>query len=340
MVTIGGSNRTTERMRNVQKMKRPAREAQELSQQLENFRYALELDEKSLATIQKYLHDAKVFLDYLEGKGPLCKERTIAFKAWLAQHYAVRSANSMLTAVNQFLRFIQREECCVKLFRLQYQTFCDERKELSRREYEALLESAGVQGRTRLLLILQTICATGIRISELRYITVEALHLGSAVAKNKGKSRVILIPSQVCQGLLQYAREQAIESGPVFVTRSGKPVDRSNVWREMKALCEKTEVIREKVFPHNLRHLFACTFYEKEKDVMHLADILGHKNVNTTRIYVLSNGEEHRMQIEALDLFSVEQLPDVGTKKKIQHNGILCCTYLKKADLLKRKRYY
>ena len=285
-------------------MKDPALEAQEREELLDRFRRALELEEKSPATIQKYLHDVRTFLEWRQGQGPLCKEQVIAFKSWLAQRYAVRSANSMLAAVDHFLRFLQAEECCVKLFRIQYQTFCDRRMELRREEYEALREAAVQSGQERLALILQTICATGIRIGELKAITVEALLTGSAVAENKGKSRVVLLPRRMCRELLQYAAERGISSGPVFVTRSGRPVDRGNIWKGMKGLCARAGVDPAKVFPHNLRHLFAATFYEKEKDIMHLADILGHRSVNTTRIYILSSGEDHRMQIEALDLFS------------------------------------
>ena len=274
---------------------------------LEEFRHALELEEKSPATVRKYLHDVQVFLRYLDGEETVCKEKLIAYKEWLMGRYAVTSANSMLTAANRFLRFAGAADCCVKLFRLQYHTFCDNRAELSRAEYGRMLRAAEERGNRRLYFILQTLCATGIRIGELSSITVEALRQGTAVACNKGKSRAILLPKGLCGLLLAYAREQRIASGPVFVTRGGRPVDRSNVWREMQSLCKRAQIPPQKGYPHSLRHLFARTFYEKEKDIMHLADILGHHNVNTTRIYVLSDGEVHRAQIEDLDLFVVKK---------------------------------
>ena len=281
-------------------MREPAKTTGEI---LREFQRYLELNEKSQATIRKYLHDIQVFLRRQEDLDHVRKEQVIAYKEWLIQHYAVTSANSMLTAANQFLRFIGAEDCCVKLFRMQYRTFCDNRTELSRREYEQMLRAAERQGKTRLYFVLQTLCATGIRISELSSITVEALERGCAVTNNKGKSRLILIPKGLCRILRHYAQQRGVTTGPVFVTRCGRPVDRSNVWKEMKRLCPNAAVSKSKVYPHNLRHLFARTFYEKEKDIMHLADILGHQSVNTTRIYVLSDGEGHRAQIEDLDLF-------------------------------------
>ena len=204
---------------------------------LEAFRRCLELDEKSEATIRKYMHDVKVFLTFQKGKGSFRKEQIIGYKNWLGERYAVRSANSMLTAVNQFLKFVGAGECCVKLFKLQYQTFCDQRKELGREEYRRLLETARRKKQIRLYFLILTLCATGIRISELQYITVEAAMSGNTIAKNKGKSRVILIPQKLCDVLLDYAAWIGISHGPIFITRGGRPVDRSNVWRAMQKLC-------------------------------------------------------------------------------------------------------
>ena len=290
-------------------------------QALEQFRRQLELEEKGERTIGKYLHDVTIFLEYVAPCAVFCKEDVIAYKAWLAERYAVRSANSMLTAVNRFLVFLGAGECVVKQFRLQTQTFCDQRRELNLEEYRRLLESAWRQGKGQLYYMLQTLCATGIRVGELSSITVEAALQGSAVARNKGKTRVVLLPAVLCEMLLEYAEECGVVSGPIFITRSGKPVDRSNVWRNMRKLCQQAGVQPDKVFPHNLRHLFARTFYQREKDITHLADILGHQSVNTTRIYVSSSGEEHRAQIEALGL--AVQKAQLSAHQ--QHNVILCC---------------
>lgn len=288
---------------------------------LERFRRGMEMEEKGGRTIEKYLHDVTMFLEYMAPRSAFGKKDVIAYKAWLAERYAVRSANSMLTALNRFLVFLGAGACAVKQFRLQTQTFCDQRKELSREEYGRLLEEAWRQGKIQLYYILQTLCATGIRVGELPAVTVEAAMQGSAVARNKGKTRVILLPAALCEMLLEYARGCGVESGPVFVTRSGKPVDRSNIWRGMRRLCQQSGVQPEKVFPHNLRHLFARTFYQQEKDLTHLADILGHQSVNTTRIYIASSGEEHRAQIESLGLaVPIAHLPICE-----QHNVILCC---------------
>lgn len=259
-------------------------------------------EEKSPATIQKYRHDVRCFLDWAGPPERLDKERVMGFKRMLSTEYAVRSANSMLSAVNCYLRYLGREDCCVKQFRLQMDTFCDQRKELRREEYFRLLEAAREAGREQLYYLLQTVCATGIRVSELRYITVEALGQKAAVAYNKGKSRVILLPGRLCDVLLEYAARRGITTGPVFLTGQGNVLNRSNIWSSMKALSCTAQVSREKVFPHNLRHLFARTFYQQERDISRLADILGHRSVNTTRGYIISSGEEHRRQIETLGL--------------------------------------
>lgn len=274
----------------------------------------LKEEEKSQATIQKYRHDVRCFLDWVGPSEQLDKECVMRFKELLSRKYAVRSANSMLSAVNCYLRYLGREDCCVKQFRLQMDTFCDQRKELCREEYFRLLETARMAGREQLYYLLQTVCATGIRISELRYITVEALEQKAAVAHNKGKSRVILLPAKLCDVLLGYAAQHAITTGPVFLTERGNVPNRSNIWSSMKALSCAAQVSEEKVFPHNLRHLFARTFYQQERDISRLADILGHRSVNTTRGYIISSGEEHRRQIESLGLIDGSR-PVTGGRK-------------------------
>ena len=268
---------------------------------VESFRKQLILDEKREATIQKYTHDVRRFLSY-HGKQTVCKEDVIQYKAWLAEHYAVRSANSMLIALNQFLRFQGAGDCCVKPLKVQRQTFCDKKKELSQAEYFRLLEAARRNGDMRLHLAIQTICATGIRVSELAYITVEAARRGRADIALKGKLRTILLPARLCRRLLKFAGKNKIAFGAIFLTKSGRPLSRTQIWAEMKCLCAKAGVAAEKVFPHNLRHLFARTFYELKKDVVKLADIMGHSSIETTRIYTATSGKEYRRQMELLGL--------------------------------------
>lgn len=251
-------------------------------------RHLLE-DEKSSATVQKYLRDVKAFADFLD-KRELSKQEVIEYKKHISEEYAPASVNSMLVSVNSFLNFIERSECRVKLIKIQRQMFVSEKKELTAAEYRRLLKAA--QG-TRLALVIQTICETGIRVSELEFITVEAVDAGRAVVDCKNKTRVIFIPTPLRKLLLQYIRRTGVKTGSVFVTKSGKPLNRSNIWRDMKALCKKANVSAEKVFPHNLRHLFARTFYSLERDIVRLADLLGHSSINTTRVYTIETGKEH-----------------------------------------------
>nr|WP_317284118.1 tyrosine-type recombinase/integrase [uncultured Dysosmobacter sp.] len=290
--------------------------------QLDTFCCHLKEEEKSGATIQKYCHDIRCFLAWVGSLETLSKDQVMEYKAMLETKYAVRSANSMISAVNSFLRYMGREECCVKQFRFQENTFCDCRKELRKEEYFRLLDAAKGTGRNQMYYLLQTICATGIRVSELRFITVEALREKAAVARNKGKSRVILLPSGLCTMLLEYARENGIAEGPVFLSRRGNTLNRSNIWSSMKRLGNTARVPLEKIYPHNLRHIFARPFYQQEKDISHLADILGHQSVNTTRGYIISSGEEHREQIETLGL--VDKICDDADEKITQHNVRLC----------------
>ena len=262
---------------------------------------ALREAEKSAATIEKYLHSVRQFVTRCAGQR-VDKALVLEYKARLGENYAPSSANAVLAAVNGFLRFWGFERCCVKPFKLQKRLFCPEEKELSREEYIRLIKAAKEKSSERLALLLESICATGIRVSELPYITVEAVAQGEAVVTCKGKTRTVFLPAALQKKLSRYAQRKHIQSGPVFVTRTGKPMNRSNIWREMKALCERAQVAPSKVFPHSLRHLFARTFYSIDHDVAKLADLLGHSNINTTRIYIITTGAEHRRKMETMRL--------------------------------------
>jgi len=258
-------------------------------------------NEKAEATIQKYIHDIRCFMEYANDR-ILDKSLILKYKGILEQKYTVRSANSMLAALNAFLRFAGWCDLCVKQFKVQKEAYCSEEKELTKAEYTALVRTAEHKKNERLSLVVQTICGTGIRVSELQSITVEAVRRGEAVVSCKGKTRKIFIVKALQKKLLRYATEQGIVSGLLFVTKSGKPLNRSNIWRQMKELCEQAGVSPQKVFPHNLRHLFARTFYGIEKDIAKLADILGHANINTTRIYIITTGAEHQRRMENMRL--------------------------------------
>ena len=265
------------------------------------FREHLILEERSEITVEKYIRDAKAFSAYAQNTA-VTKEIVIAYKKHLQENYAVRSVNSMLASINSLFAFLGWHDLRVKSLKLQQQVFCPEEKELTKAEYTRLCRTAERNHNERLNLILQTICGTGIRVSELRYITVEAIKQGEAVVNCKAKTRSVFIVKELKQKLLRYAAEQNIKSGMIFVTRTGKPISRTNIWREMKALCEEANVSPQKVFPHNLRHLFARVFYGIEKDIAKLADILGHSSIDTTRIYIISSGTEHRRRMENMHL--------------------------------------
>ena len=265
------------------------------------FEEHLILEERSKTTVEKYIRDVKAFAVYTQG-GAVTKETVIAYKKCLQETYAVRSVNSMLASINGLFSFLGWHDLRVKSLKLQQQVFCPEEKELTRAEYTRLCRTAERKHNKRLNLILQTICGTGIRVSELQYITVEAVKHGEAVVNCKAKTRSVFIVKELKQKLLRYAAEQNIKSGMIFVTRTGKPISRTNIWREMKALCAEANVNPQKVFPHNLRHLFARVFYGIEKDIAKLADILGHSSINTTRIYIISTGTEHRRRMENMRL--------------------------------------
>ncbi|MFR2464884.1 MAG: tyrosine-type recombinase/integrase [Clostridia bacterium] len=262
---------------------------------------ALREAEKSAATMEKYLHHVRQFVAHDAGRR-IDKALVLEYKTRLGKLYAPSSANAALAAVNGFLRFWGFESCCVKPFKVQKQVYCSEEKELTREEYVRLIKAAKEKSSERLALLLETICATGIRVSELPYITVEAVARGEAVVHCKGKTRTVFLPAALQKKLRRYMQSQKIQSGPVFITRTGKPMNRSNIWREMKALCERANVAPSKVFPHSLRHLFARTFYSIDHDVAKLADLLGHSNINTTRIYIITTGAEHRRKMETMRL--------------------------------------
>ena len=258
-------------------------------------------EEKSRATVEKYIRDTKVFSAFVHG-GELTKETVIAYKKQLQEKYAPRSVNSMLASLNSFFEFIDRRDLKVKSMKLQQKVFRPEERELTKAEYTRLCRTAERKGSIRLSLIMQTLCGAGIRVSELRYITVEAAKRGEAAVDCKSKTRSVFIVKELGKKLLRYAGQQGIKSGMIFVTRTGGPVSRTNIWREMKALCAAANVSAQKVFPHNLRHLFARVFYNMEKDIAKLADILGHSSINTTRIYIISTGTEHRRRMENMRL--------------------------------------
>lgn len=268
---------------------------------LEAFRLHLVESEKSPATIEKYIRDVRRFAAYAAGR-PVTRGLIAAYRAQLGSAHAVSSANSMLAALNAFVRFMGWMDLHTRQFRQQRSAYLPEEKELTRAEYERLVRTAYIIGNDRLGLILQTLCATGMRVSELPYITVEALHRGEATVRSKGKTRTVFVVSHLRKLLLRYARAQGIADGPVFITRRGRPVSRIAIWRDMKALCRSAQVNPGKVFPHNLRHLFARIFYSMEKDIARLADVLGHSSINTTRIYLATTGAEHRRSMEQMRL--------------------------------------
>lgn len=269
--------------------------------QLKDFVNHLKNEEKSIATIEKYLRDVKAFFSFVPGR-QIEKKHVLSYKEHLRDNYAVASANSMLAALNAFFRYANATFLCVKQFKVQRDAFRSPEKELSREEYNRLVRTAESKQNLRLSLLLQTICGTGIRISELHFITVEAVMRGETAVNCKGKIRHIFLVSALRKKLLRYARSNGISSGPIFLSKSGSPLNRSNVWREMKALCRLANVSPSKVFPHNLRHLFARVFYGIEKDIAKLADLLGHTSINTTRIYIATRPDEHKRYMETMRL--------------------------------------
>ena len=268
---------------------------------ISKFKEYLIEEEKTKATLEKYIRDIECFYGWVADK-ELNKVCVLNYKEYLIEKYAVASVNSMLSSINSFFSYLEWFELRVKTIKVQRQIFASNEKELTKGEYEKLLTAAKAKSNQRLYLLMQTICSTGIRVSELRFITVEAINRGRAEINCKGKHRCAFLPAKLCKILKNYVREQKIKSGAVFVSKNGNPLDRSNIWSNMKKLCKEAGVSEKKVFPHNLRHLFARTYYTLHKDVVRLADILGHNSVNTTRIYTMETGEIHRKQIQRLGL--------------------------------------
>ena len=270
-------------------------------QHIQRFRDYLIAEEKSENTQQKYLRDVTAFAAWL-GTRAADKAAVLAYKQMLVASYAPASVNAALSSLNSFFTFLEWHDCRVKMLKIQRQIFANREKELTKAEYERLLSAAKQRKNQRLYYLMQTVCSTGIRISELRFVTVDAVKAGQALIHCKGKMRLVILPAQLCRLLRAYIAERHIKSGAVFVTQNGKPLDRSNIWSDMKKLCAVAGVPETKVFPHNLRHLFARTYYSMQKDVVRLADILGHSSVNTTRIYTMETGETHRKQLQRLGL--------------------------------------
>ena len=268
---------------------------------IEQFQKYLIETEKSKSTMDKYLHDVKSFFDYTGCKF-IEKSTVLAYKSTLIERYSIASVNSILSSLNSFFNYLEWYELRVKTIKVQKQIFASTEKELTKAEYERLLTAAKSKHNERLYLLMQTICSSGIRVSELKYVTVESLQKEYAEVNNKGKRRIVYLPKELCKILKAYCKSQNRKSGAVFVTKNGKPLDRSNIWSDMKKLCKEANVSEKKVFPHNLRHLFARTYYSLQKDIVRLADILGHSSVNTTRIYTMESGEIHRRQIQKLGL--------------------------------------
>lgn len=266
---------------------------------IQDYKNHLINEEKSRATVDKYIRDIDAFRNWANGRD-VDKISVLEYKEYLISAYAPRSVNSILSSLNSLFDYLGWHDCKVKTLKIQNQIFIDADKELTKQEYMRLLKAA--KSNKRLYYLMQTICSTGIRVSELKYITVEAVRAGQATIRCKGKMRTVILPKQLCKILKGYINECNIKSGAVFVTKTGRPLDRSNIWSDMKNLCDSAGVVRSKVFPHNLRHLFARTFYSLQKDIVRLADILGHSSVNTTRIYTMESGDVHRRQIERMEL--------------------------------------
>ena len=266
------------------------------------YREYLQDEERSRATVEKYLRDVRVFLEYVGENQVLGKERIREYKEGLRERYKISSANSMLAAVNSFLVFLGREEMKVKLFKVQKVLYSRPEREMTEKDYEKLVRTARRCGDLSMSMLLQTIGSTGIRISELRFITVESLEVGRAEIYNKGKSRVVLLPVELSRMLKKYCREAGILTGSIFVTKHGNPVDRSNVSKKMKQLAREAGVDENRVFPHNFRHLFARIFYSVEKDVVRLMDLLGHASISTTRIYTMTTEDQPRRQMSRMKL--------------------------------------
>ena len=264
---------------------------------LERFKQDLTAQNKAPATVEKYLRDARAFLRFSKNQ-TITADLLLSYRTFLSKTRTANSANSVIAAANSFFRFCGKKDLRIKPFKMQRKIYCSEEKELTKEEYRRLVHAAD----ERIALLLQTVCSTGIRISELEFITLEAAKTGESTVRCKGKSRTVFLIPALRKKLIAYAKKKNIHSGALFITKSGRPMNRSNIWKAMKRLCGKAGVSPSKVFPHNLRHLFARIFYGIEKDVVKLADILGHSDINTTRIYIVTTGSEHRKRMERLRL--------------------------------------
>ena len=270
-------------------------------QLIEKFKAYLINEEKASATFEKYIRDVVAFMEWLSD-AVLDKGAVLQYKQHLIENYAPVSVNSIISSLNSFFAYNEWYDLKVKSVKIQKQIFASKDKELTKAEYERLLNAAKSKNNQRLYYLMQTICSCGLRVSELKFITTDAVRCEQATINCKGKMRIVILPKQLCRMLLGYIKENNIKSGSVFVSKNGRPLDRSNIWSDMKKLCESAGVSKDKVFPHNLRHLFARTYYSLQKDVFRLADILGHSSVNTTRIYTMESGDVHRRQIQKLGL--------------------------------------
>lgn len=274
------------------------------SEHLGGYRNYLRREERSPATIEKYIRDVEEFSRWLKGRA-VTKETAVLWKAHLLdQGLMPVTVNTKLSALNGLFRFLGWAECRIKFLKIQRRIFREDSRALTREEYRRLLDTARARGRDQLALLMETICAAGMRVSELRYITVEAVRRGRAEISLKGKVRTILLPGKLCRKLIKYASKQKIALGEIFLTRDGRSLSRKQIWKEMKMLCSGAGVKASKVFPHNLRHLFATTFYRTSRDIVKLADLLGHSSINTTRIYLLSTSAEHIRELERLELIT------------------------------------
>ena len=271
-------------------------------EKMAKFERYLREEEHREATVEKYLRNVRFFACWL-GERNVSKEAVAEWKTYLQREgYAPSTVNSKLAALNSFFSFAGMNECRVKFLHIQRLAFREDSRDLIKEEYERLLTTARLSGNVRLELIIETICATGIRVSELAYITAEAVRKGRAMVDLKGKMRIILLPKKLCRKLLGYIKKNKITSGEIFLTKTGKGISRRQIWREMKKLSEKAGVESSKVFPHNLRHLFATVFYKACRDIVKLADVLGHSSIETTRIYLMTTGTEHAKQMDRLEL--------------------------------------
>ena len=275
------------------------------NEQIAAFASSLVRAERTPATIEKYLRSVRAFFLYLDGQ-PVTKDAVVAWKEHLQSvgGYSPSTVNASLAAINNLFTFLGWTDCRAHYLKVQRRLFRDAGQELGREDYERLITAARESGRERIALVMETICTTGIRVSEVRYITVEAARSGQADIALKGKVRTILLPGKLCRKLLKYAKQQKTASGEIFLTRNGTPLSRRQIWAEMKGLCKTAGVAASKVFPHNLRHLFAAAFYRASRDIVKLADVLGHSSLETTRIYLLTSGAEHQRQLDRLGLVS------------------------------------